>query len=259
MPLSGNVDFDSAYLRWYGFRFGWWNCRSSPRCRFCRTTIKFTVYGILGFFVLSFILYAFYQLEADNSGNLLRTGATPALVPDPVQPLEAQVPVPDVVEVPPAPEAPTATVPDTPKATENSSPKPTHLSKLYKFSIKASLVCLLYFFSFLHCNSKPFPARGFAQVLNPAQAEERLVQYRTSLVQSNYAGDFHSGYCFKIRFRHMPRRGQEKQFYGSISGPNEKAEAFESKFTKKEGGQATEVFLLQNHSSSQALEVFQRG
>ena len=80
---------------------------------------KFTVWNPW-LFVLSFILYAFYQLEADNSGNLLRTGATPALVPDPVQPLEAQVPVPDVVEVPPAPEAPTATVPDTPKATENS-------------------------------------------------------------------------------------------------------------------------------------------
>ena len=33
---------------------------------------KLTVYGILGFFILSFALYAFYQNEADSSGNLQR-------------------------------------------------------------------------------------------------------------------------------------------------------------------------------------------
>ena len=80
---------------------------------------KFTVYGILGFFVLSFILYAFYQLEADNSGNLLRTGAT--LKFDPVQPLEAQVPVPDVWKSS-CTRSPNTTVPDTPKATKIQSP-----------------------------------------------------------------------------------------------------------------------------------------
>ena len=44
----------------------------------------------------------------------------------------------------------------------------------------------------------------------------------------------------------MPRRGQEKQFYGSISGPSLKSGSFRIEIYKNEGGQATEVFLLQN-------------
>ena len=37
---------------------------------------KITVYGILGFFVLSFALYAFYQKEADRSEQVIRAGET---------------------------------------------------------------------------------------------------------------------------------------------------------------------------------------
>ena len=69
---------------------------------------KFTVYGILGFFVLSFVLYAFYQMEADSSQGLLRTGATPALESNQVDSAVMDVSVPPVenIEVtpPPAPE-----------------------------------------------------------------------------------------------------------------------------------------------------------
>ena len=44
---------------------------------------KLTVYGILGFFILSFALYAFYQNEADSSGDLQRLGTSePVLKPD---------------------------------------------------------------------------------------------------------------------------------------------------------------------------------
>ena len=43
---------------------------------------KMTVWGILGFFILSFILYALYQGEAADSEKLLRTGGTPELQPE---------------------------------------------------------------------------------------------------------------------------------------------------------------------------------
>ena len=42
---------------------------------------KMTVWGILGFFILSFALYALYQNDAADGENLLRTGDTPALQP----------------------------------------------------------------------------------------------------------------------------------------------------------------------------------
>ena len=43
---------------------------------------KITVYGILGFFVLSFALYAFYQKEADRSEQVIRAGETPSIESD---------------------------------------------------------------------------------------------------------------------------------------------------------------------------------
>jgi len=42
---------------------------------------KMTVWGILGFFILSFALYALYQGEAGDADKLLRTGEPPALQP----------------------------------------------------------------------------------------------------------------------------------------------------------------------------------
>ena len=43
---------------------------------------KMTVWGILGFFILSFTLYALYQGEAADSEKLLRTGGTPVVQPE---------------------------------------------------------------------------------------------------------------------------------------------------------------------------------
>jgi len=71
---------------------------------------KFTVYGILGFFVLSFILYAFYQNEADSSQGLLRTGATPTLEANPADAANVVLPPVENVETPPAPVAPPESV-----------------------------------------------------------------------------------------------------------------------------------------------------
>jgi len=41
---------------------------------------KLTVWGILFFFIFSFVLYALYQSEAGSSGELLRTGDVPVSV-----------------------------------------------------------------------------------------------------------------------------------------------------------------------------------
>ena len=64
---------------------------------------KMTVWGILGFFVLSFALYAFYQSEAGEADELQRLGNdTPALAPnpDPTLPSTAPIEVPEPVPVP---------------------------------------------------------------------------------------------------------------------------------------------------------------
>ena len=88
---------------------------------------KLTVYGILGFFVLSFVLYAFYQREADNPDNLLRKGGTPALEADPVSAADIEVPLPENVISPPAPapveeEIPVPTKPEeSPKSESNAT------------------------------------------------------------------------------------------------------------------------------------------
>ena len=45
---------------------------------------KMTVWGILGFFILSFALYALYQNDAADAGKLMRTGTNPPpLQPEP--------------------------------------------------------------------------------------------------------------------------------------------------------------------------------
>ena len=48
---------------------------------------KMTVWGILGFFILSFALYALYQNDAAEGSKLMRTGTNPpALQPEPGAP-----------------------------------------------------------------------------------------------------------------------------------------------------------------------------
>ena len=68
MPLSGNVDFlIQRTSGGMGSALGGGTADQVLGAGSAAQLSKFTVYGILGFFVLSFILYAFYQLEADNS------------------------------------------------------------------------------------------------------------------------------------------------------------------------------------------------
>ena len=54
---------------------------------------KMTVWGILGFFILSFALYAFYQSEAGESDELKRLGTgTPVLQPNAIPPVTVNTP-----------------------------------------------------------------------------------------------------------------------------------------------------------------------
>ena len=68
---------------------------------------KFTVYGILGFFVLSFVLYALYQFDAGELDNAIRAGSSlPAVNTNPlssdsagiVQPVEEMAPTTEPVQ-----------------------------------------------------------------------------------------------------------------------------------------------------------------
>jgi len=64
----------------------------------------------------------------------------------------------------------------------------------------------------------PFPARGFAKVLTDKEAENRLQTYRSFVVRDLNRTDFHQGYAFRFRLRHMPRRGEEFSRTGTIYG-----------------------------------------
>ena len=81
---------------------------------------KMTVWSVLGFFILSFTLYVFYQMEAKEDG-LQRTGGTsPALVPGSAAGLgSAETPsIPEPIDTDPLPDAPPP--PSVPEA--NSTP-----------------------------------------------------------------------------------------------------------------------------------------
>lgn len=89
-------------------------------------------------------------------------------------------------------------------------------------------LCLNYFkslyllaglvFSSITFAKSPFPARGFAKVLNDQEAEIRLNSYRSFVVRDLNRTDFHQGYAFRFRLRHMPRRGEEFSRTGTIYG-----------------------------------------
>ena len=79
------------------------------------------------------------------------------------------------------------------------------------------LLTLFLSFSWLEANVV-FPARGFAKILSDKQAESRLHRYRSFVVRDLNSTDFHSGYAFRFRMRHMPRRGEEFSRSGTIYG-----------------------------------------
>jgi hypothetical protein len=78
---------------------------------------------------------------------------------------------------------------------------------------------LLSFLAKDHLLSKGrFPARGFAPVLTDEEAELRLNRYRGFLTRDLNKTAHHQAYSMRFRLRHMPRRGEESQLSGILSG-----------------------------------------
>lgn len=64
----------------------------------------------------------------------------------------------------------------------------------------------------------PFPARGFAKVLTDEEASLRLDRYRAFLARDLNQTIYHQSYVLRFRLRHMPRRGEESVYTGTLSG-----------------------------------------
>jgi hypothetical protein len=63
-----------------------------------------------------------------------------------------------------------------------------------------------------------FPARGFAKILTDEEAAQRLNRYRGFLTRDLNETAHHQAYAMRFRLRHMPRRGEESQCLGILSG-----------------------------------------
>ena len=65
---------------------------------------------------------------------------------------------------------------------------------------------------------KVFPARGFAKILTPEKAKERLDRFRKFHGINPAAEAFHHGYLLRFRLEHYPRRGEVTTREGSLCG-----------------------------------------
>jgi hypothetical protein len=65
---------------------------------------------------------------------------------------------------------------------------------------------------------KVFPARGFAKILTPEKANERLERFRKFHGINPSAEAFHHGYLLRFRLEHYPRRGEVSSREGSLCG-----------------------------------------
>ena len=91
---------------------------------------KFTVYGIVGFFIMAFVLYGFYQDQSADSDSLIRTGLeTPILESGPGSD-DASIPnapISDPSSLPVSPEPPVDLPPASP--VEQTPPSATKQEK----------------------------------------------------------------------------------------------------------------------------------
>ena len=98
----------------------------------------------------------------------------------------------------------------------------------------------------------PFPARGFAKVLNEDEAERRLSRYRSFLVRDLNQSVHHQAYALRFKLRHMPRRGDESSREGLISGPSLGHGISRIDLDSGEEGGEPVSILLHNSSDPQA-------
>ena len=89
------------------------------------------------------------------------------------------------------------------------------MAKIFQFGFILSILCI----GEAHLFSKePFPARGFAKILTEKEAGLRLDRYRAFLVRDLNQTVYHQSYALRFRLRHMPRRGEESVYTGTLSG-----------------------------------------
>jgi hypothetical protein len=128
-------------------------------------------------------------------------------------------------------------------------------------SAKSTLCVFLSFFLGLTqaWASKQFPARGFARILSPAEASERLLEYRTFFSRPLPKQSFHQAYSFKFMLRHMPRRGQEKQCFGEISGPGLGSGVFRISIFPSVSASRAELYLVSNPEDPEIWRAHAQG
>jgi hypothetical protein len=89
------------------------------------------------------------------------------------------------------------------------------MAKIFQLGFILSILCI----GGTHLFSKgQFPARGFAKVLTDEEASLRLERYRAFLVRDLNQTVYHQNYALRFRLRHMPRRGEESVYTGTLSG-----------------------------------------
>ena len=98
----------------------------------------------------------------------------------------------------------------------------------------------------------PFPARGFAKVLTDEEADLRLNRYRGFLTRDLNKTSHHNAYAMRFRLRHMPRRGEESQCSGILSGQSLGHGTSRIDFDSVEIGGSRVSFLLLNSEKPKA-------
>ena len=90
---------------------------------------------------------------------------------------------------------------------------PSFLDRFFFFCLVTGLFAFTSLFG-----ERPFPARGFAKILSKSEAADRLESYRSFVGRDLNRSAFHGAYAFRLRLRHMPRRGEEFFRTGTMYG-----------------------------------------
>lgn len=101
-----------------------------------------------------------------------------------------------------------------------------------------------------------FPARGFAKILSEENAQSRLSNYRSFLLQESNQSFYHHGFSMKINLRHMPRRGDESLCSGTITGPYLGCGLSRLTLDSRSERYSNEIFLLQNGRTPKIWRAF---
>ncbi|MBT4666458.1 MAG: hypothetical protein HOB63_08065 [Opitutae bacterium] len=99
-------------------------------------------------------------------------------------------------------------------------PKLIEMISCLRTLLRRLLLLTFWFVALAVASAQPkvFPARGFAKILTPEKANERLDRFRKFHGINPAAEDFHHGYLLQFRLEHYPRRGEVSSREGSLCG-----------------------------------------